>query len=933
MSLDAFRARVQEYRRALGLSQKQIARELGLNPTVLSHKLHETDGMRLTQIEVKAIINVLANWKAISRRSEAVELLDLMNLLPSAFSEAEWAKPPLSTLQADMPVDNSAPVQPAPAAQTTVREVLISPVTPLIGREALVASICERLADPLVRLVTLTGAGGIGKTRLALEVARQMEAAFADGVIYVPLASISSPELVADEIAHHLRIKVMQSGAPLIETLKDNLANRHTLLVLDNFEHVLSAASLVAELIGATTRLTVLVTSRAVLNLYGEYQVRVPPLMLPDMQHLGAADQLAHLPSVELFVARTQAVRHDFALTETNARAVAEICVRLDGMPLAMELAAARCRLFSPEALLQRLDQPLTLLSGGLKNVPLRQRTLRDTIAWSYALLTEPEQELFRIISAFPGGCTLEALKTMRISPVGDMGELLDDLSSLFDKSLLERHEMVDGEPRFTMLETLREYGIDLLHESGEWDRVREQQALFFVRWLEVFAPGLSEENQGQVAERIEAELDNLRAALVWTLVNAPMECVRLCGHLAYFWNIRGYIGEGERWLAQALQYVLPEAAHENDAVDYARALHGDGMLAMLVGDMARAQTSLEVALSLSERIGDLGGQARALVSLGDWAWEQSEMSLAQARYEAAVDIARRLGNPRMEASALNNLGALLWVLDNLTGATAYLSAALELWRKLKHKRGIAQTLSNLGIVAVKQELFDRASVYYAESLTLDRELRDERSIAITLNNMGELALHKADYVGAQALYEEALAVQQRLGYARGVGLAYSNLGSALMFQQKYGEALAALGEALVVLRPIGDKEKLSIALENLGVTLLRMGEHEQAVARHREAMQLSREMDDLQGMASSLACIAAAVAQRGEPLRAARLWGAAQVMWIESSAPMLPAQKQRFMPEIEQAQARLDAATFEAAMRDGAVMDLLQILDEAGIA
>ena len=464
MSLDEFRARVQAYRRAIGITQQQIARELGLNPTVLSHKLHATDGMRLTHQEVKAIVRLLAARQAIIRCSQVVDLLDLMDLKPSLFDEGEWASPPLNALEPD------ARVTPAPPSFSvlTTTAALPSPLTPLIGREALITSLCERLSDPAVRLLTLTGVGGIGKTRLALEIAHRSEAYYPDGVTFVPLSGISDAGLVGFEIATRLQLRRAPSEAALMQMLKDALAQKAMLLVLDNFEHVLAAAPLVAELLQSADRLSVLVTSRVVLNLYGEHQVRVPPLELPDLQQdADAPDRLLEQPAVALFVARCQAARRDFALTEANARTIAEICVRLDGLPLALELAAARCRLFSPAALLQRLDQPLALLSGGAVNMPQRQRTLRDTILWSYSLLDAAEQDLFCTISAFPGGCSVEVLELVADLPTSNEDAVIDLLTSLLGKSLIDQRELPTGEIRFTMLETLREFGIDQLIEFG----------------------------------------------------------------------------------------------------------------------------------------------------------------------------------------------------------------------------------------------------------------------------------------------------------------------------------------------------------------------------------------------------------------------------------------------------------------------------------
>ncbi|MBX3085307.1 MAG: tetratricopeptide repeat protein [Anaerolineae bacterium] len=922
-----FRTKIQEYRRAAGIPQKQLARELGLNPTVLSHKLNNSDDMRLTHQEVKRIVLLLAQWQAIGSRAEAEQLLQLMQLKPTAFTEQEWQSPPLVALDAGSPI---ATAEIPSAAVTTPSQMGSPPATSghLLGRDDLVSTLQQRLNDPTVRLVTLTGSGGVGKTRLAIELAQHMSATYQDGVVFVPLASINDPLLVASEILHALKLKGDSQQTP-DDQLKQYLAERRMLLILDNFEHVMGAAPMVSALIGAAPRLCILVTSRTVLNLYGEYQVRVPPLALPQPQQ--TLTTLAEQPSVALFVARTQAVRSDFALTEANANAVAEICIRLDGLPLALELAAARCRLFSPKALLQRLDQPLALLSSTSSDVSARQRTLRDTIAWSYHLLHDMEQRLFTFVSLFPGGCTADAAEMIYQDqpPIG-LDTALEVVSSLLDKSLLYQQEGQDHQVRFLMLETLREYAIEQITDSGAIDGLRELQLQYYRQVVHEVAPQLSGEKQQETIDLLEAEHDSLRAILAWALIYRPMEALKLCGDAWYFWFVRGYYTEGYRWMSQALQAPLTDEATEEDQAEYAKALHGMGSILYSLGNYEQAAQHLESALAIRRRLNDSVGIMSTLNNLGNVAWDRSQLDQAQAYYEEVIALGQQTGNKRMVANASNNLGSLLWQRDDLEDAQRHLQRALAVWRELQNKLGLSQVLSNLGIIAVKQSQFDRASVLYAESLALARELGDRQSISASLNNIGEVALHKGDYAQAQRYFEEALALKREVNYAWGISTSLRNVGLALLFQHEMGRAIVALQEGMTIMRELGDRHMMASNLEALGVASTRLGDVDGALAYHHEALTLSIALEEQQGCALSLACIAATVAVRGDWSTAIRWWGAAFAQWEHLNTPLLPAEYKRFSDELESVRAQVPAAEFEARWQEGHAMEFEVVIQEA---
>lgn len=902
----SFRNQVQAYRRDVGITQKQLAHALGLNPSVLSHKLNESDGMRLTHPEIKQIVKLLATWQAITTRSQAAALLESASLKSSTFSPEEWAQPPLKGLEGTLPAERTTG-----RTTTETTSLVPAPSTPLLGRQALVTQITDQLSTSDTRLLTLSGPGGVGKSRLAIEVGRHLANTFADGVVFVPLAQINDPTLVPSAITQALQIRGHAQSTPL-EALKTHLTSRHLLLILDNYEHLLGAAGIVGELLAVAPYLKILVTSRAVLNLYGEHQVVVPPLPLPDLNQPLVAESANREPAVALFVARTRAMRGDFSLTPENVQAVAEICVRLDGLPLALELAAASSRLFAPKALLQRLNQRLPLLPGRAEDVSERQKTLNNTISWSYNLLEERHQRLFELLSIFPGGATVEAAEAIASSP----HDVADGISELLDKSLIYQREGKDQQVRFTMLATIREYA---LAQIQEMDVLRAKQSRYYESLTEILTPQLSGVHQGEAADTLEGEQDNLRAVLAWSVANAPFTALRLGGLLTQFWQLRGFAREGQGWLQQALAYPLPDSAAPLEKAIYAQALHGFGVLAYLLGEYDRARYHLEQALALRRGLRDPKAIAATLKNLGNVAWDQSDLDRAQEFYEEALGMAHQSEDGEEIAGVLNNLGSLLWQRDDLVRAEGYLTEALTLWRDLQNKGRMAMGLSNLGIIVLKQGKIERAGVLYAESLALFREMGERQGESGTLNNLSELALHQGDYRQAQQYAEASLAIRRDINYRWGIASTLLNLGSAFLFQHELGQTLVALHEAEGIFRDLGDRAKLAIILEYLGVTTLRAGDTEGAGVHHREALTLSRELGDDFGVASSVACTAAVFAVQGKLEQAARYWGAAHTAWTQMGRPILPAHRQRFLPELTIARVQSDPVAFEQAWAEGA--------------
>jgi predicted ATPase/class 3 adenylate cyclase len=618
--------------------------------------------------------------------------------LPSAF-------PPLRTL-AGRP--NNLPAQP----------------TPLVGREREAAAAVALLGRDDVRLLTLTGPGGTGKTRLGLQVAADLLEAFPDGCWFVDLAPLADPALVPSAIASVLGVRE-EGGRPLAEALADHLRDKALLLVLDNLEQLLPAAAPgIGGLLAACPGLTVLATSRAPLRLRAEREWPVPPLGLPDRARLPPLDRLTQYAAVRLFAERAQAVRPDFAVTTANAPAVAEICWRLDGLPLAIELAAARVKAFPPEALLRRLERRLGALTGGARDLPLRQQTLRGAIAWSHDLLGEAERVLFRRLAVFAGGATLEAAEAVA-GPDGE-ADVFGALASLVDQSLVRQGEgpgaLPEGEPRFSMLETIREYGLEQLERSGEAEEAHERHATFFLALAEAAEGELGGPAQGAWLGRLEDEHANLRAALGWALEREPGTALRLGGALRGFWEARGHLTEGRGWLERALAGGGGAPAELR-----AKGLRGAGYLAYRQGDYERAVTQFGEGLALNRALGDRAGIANSLTNLGVVAHRRGEPDRAAALYEEGLGLCRELGD----------------------------------------RAGIARSLVNLGAVALDRGEPDRAATLLEESLGLARGLGVGDVVLEGLEGLAAVAARAGRPVAATRLLGMADALRGRLGLAR----------------------------------------------------------------------------------------------------------------------------------------------------------------------
>jgi len=629
--------------------------------------------------------------------------------------------------------------------------------TPFIGREAAVAEARAMLIQTEVRLVTLTGPGGMGKTRLALQTAADLLERFADGVWFVDLAPVADPDLVASTIASTLGVE--ESGdQSLTAVLTAHLGDKEVLLVLDNFEQVVGAAPLVGELRAECPHLTVMVTSRIRLGLRGEYEFPVSPLTLPDPRQLPSIDRLNQYEAVRLFVGRALEARPDFAVTNANAPAVAAICVRLDGLPLAIELAAARIRMLPPPAMLKRLQDRLPLLTGGSRDLPLRQQTLRGTIAWSYDLLEPDEQALFRRLAVFAGGFTIEAAEAVAAGDELDL-QLFDSLERLVEHSLVRQTE-TEGEPRFSMLETIREFGLEQLETTGEAEEAQERHAACFLRLAEQAEPELTGPRQRQCLNQLEIEHDNLRAAMDWTLEHAREVALRLAAALWRFWYIHAHFTEGRVRLRQTL---VAAATTPNRA--RAMALHGGSVLAAVQGELDRTKVLATEALECYQLISEQTGLAHCLNTLGDYesSREGGSSDRAAELYQEALDTYRAAGHTRGVAVVLTNLGNLAWDRGDNDQATSLHEEALTLYRQTGDERGVAWSLTNLGVLDRERAELQSATALLKDALSIYLALGDRNGVAEALEALGSVMA-----IGAKAacLLGAAEALRQSIGTA-----------------------------------------------------------------------------------------------------------------------------------------------------------------------
>ncbi len=667
----------------------------------------------------------------------------------------------------------------------------------LIGRECQGQDVLHMLGQPEVRLLTLTGPGGVGKTRFAVEAARRAFGLFPDGVAFVPLAPLNDPTFVIPTVVHALGLGEAGGHTPG-KILQSYLREREMLLVLDNFEHVLDSAPQVSELLLACPHLKVLATSRERLRLQGEQEYPVPPLALPDLSRVRLIEDVAQeAASVQLFVRRARQASPSLEFTPSNLRSIAAICRKLDGLPLAIELAAARVKLLPPTELLQRLDRSLPLLTGGARDLPARQQTMRDAIAWSYDLLDEREQTLFRRLSAFAGGWTLEAAEVVGAGGAGQGGSMLEILGRLLDQSLVLAEPTSKGSSRYRMLEPVRQYAGELLGESAEAAEASQRHASYYLGMAERAEPELGVVEQVALLDSLQAEHGNLRAALQWFEDEGDvLSLLRMTACLGWFWLWRGHWSEGRIRLSRALRGY--EDSEQGATTPYiiprAKALYHLASLVHVQGDYSDVRSLFEESARMWREVGDNPSLAQTLHMLGEVLWSYGDAEGIRSLNEEAAILFREAGDARGLARALRGLGKAAILAEEHDLARSLLEESMDLSRAAGDEWGIAITLHDLSRVALLQSAPARARLDSEKSLSRFERLGDKKGIIISLHHLGLAAMMAGEHERASALHERALRLCAEVGDRRFLARSLIALANVARTRGLHGRAARLLG-------------------------------------------------------------------------------------------------------------------------------------------
>jgi predicted ATPase/DNA-binding SARP family transcriptional activator len=850
------------------------------------------------------------------------------------------------------PVARAGPVRPRQEASARLSNLPLQ-LTSFIGRVRELDEISEMIG--IARHITLTGPAGVGKTRLALEAAARVQAGFPDGLWLVDFSPLSDPARAPQALAATLGVPE-QTGRPLPEVVGDYLMSKRALLVLDNCEHITAACAELAEyLLRRCPEVRVLATSREVLGTAGEQVYGVPSLSLPDPRRLAAPDELTGYEAVRLFADRAALSRPGFALTDASTPAVVQICRRLDGIPLAIELAAARVKTLDVDAIAARLDDRFRLLTGGTRTALPRHRTLRAAMDWSYDLLSDPERGLLRRLSVFAGGFTLEAVEAVCTGGGIEQSDVLDLLARLVDKSLIAVDQ--SKKTRYRLLETIRQYARERLVETDAPDAALRRHRDFFLALVEEAAPEFRGPNQMEWLNRIGAEHDNIRAALEWSLGQPEDEPpVRLAAAASWYWHARGYLIEGREWLDRALQRVDGAAPALR-----MKALIGAGRLAFAQDDYGRAQTIFEQVVPLAREAGDVQAMAMALAWLGHSTWHQGDRAGGVAISEESLALARKVAEPWTTAIVLDEVAIVARHERDHERAVSLLEESLRFFREVGDLGGIALCLSRLGALASDRAEYQRAALLIEEALSLQRALGRRTAAASSLNRLGWIALAQGDYEAAIERFEasaaiadelgkrstaagirvnagmaalakgdaarggeilhDCLAVQREYGDADDVAIATTACGILARCQGDHDRARQLLEAGLTTIRETSGAINLATPLYHLGALARAQGDYDQAITLLREGMMLQRKHGDRLGIAGSLEGLAGVLLSRGTAKMAVRLFGAADRLREAIGAPRWTIDQEAWDDDTSAARAALGEAAFTEAWDAGRAM------------